>query len=166
MGIVQQSFNQAMSVAGLSNQLRQQNPNYQKQQEDRDFAKSTKKYYESKASIEKALEENPAGYAGHEELKAAQKQLEDRRTDELLARGKYSEWARRKSGKFGRIANMSEYDEKIAEIANDRAESIARQVSKQSQNEKEIVRQLRGLLPLSQELVARHNERRGLNESK
>ena len=166
MGVIQQSFNQALSVAGLANQLRQQNPNYQKKQEEKDFAKSTKKYYESKASITKALEETPAGYAGHKELKDAQKQLEDRRTDELLARGKYKEWAQRKSGQWGRIANMNQYDERIAEIANDRAENIARQVSKQSQNEKEIVRQLRGLLPLSQELVARHNARRGLNESK
>ena len=158
MGVIQQSFNQAMSVAGLSNQLRQQNPNYQKKQENRDFAKSTKKYYESKASIEKALEENPAGHAGHEELKAAQKQLEDRRTDELLARGKYSEWAQRKSGKFGRIADMSEYDERIAEMANDRAENIARQVSDQNQRNRDILRQLKGLLPMSQELVAKHKE--------
>ena len=158
MGVIQQSFNQAMSVAGLSNQLRQQNPNYQKKQEDRDFAKSTKKYYESKASLAKALEENPPGYAGHEELKAAQKQLEDKRTDELLARGKYSEWAQRKSGKFGRIANMSEYDEKIAEMANDRAENTARQIAEQNQRNRDIVRQLKGLLPMSQELVATHKE--------
>ena len=37
MGVIQQSFNQAMSVAGLSNQLRQQNPNYQKKMEEKDF---------------------------------------------------------------------------------------------------------------------------------
>ena len=158
MGVIQQSFNQAISVAGLANQLRQQNPNYQKKMEEKEFKESTKKYYESKASIAKALEEKPAGYAGHEELKDAQKQLEDRRTDELLARGKYSEWAQRKSGNFGRIANMSEYDEKIAEIANDRAEDMARQVSEQNQRNKDILRQLRGLLPLSQELVAKHKE--------
>lgn len=159
MGVIQQSFNQAMSVAGLANQLRQQNPNYQKKQEDRDFAKSTKKYYESKESIKKALKETPAGYAGHKELKDVQKQLEDRRTDELLARGKYKEWARRKSGHFGRrLVDMSEYDEKIAEIANDRAENIARQVAEQHQRDRETLRQLRGLLPLSQELVARHKE--------
>ena len=138
MGVIQQSFNQAMSVAGLSNQLRQQNPNYQKKMEEKDFKESTKRYNESKASIKKALEAKPAGYAGHEELKTAQKQLEDRRTDELLARGKY--------------------DERIAEMANDRAENIARQVSDQNQRNRDILRQLKGLLPLSQELVAKHKE--------
>lgn len=158
MGVIQQSFNQAISVAGLANQLRQQNPNYQKKMEEKDFAKSTKKYYESKASITKALEETPAGYAGRKELKDAQKQLEDRRTDELLARGKYKEWAQRKSGQWGRIADMSEYDERIAEMANDRAENIARQVSDQNQRNRDVLRQLRGLLPLSQELVAKHKE--------
>ena len=158
MGVIQQSFNQAISIAGLANQLHQQNPNYQKKMEEKDFKESTKRYEESKASIKKALEAKPAGYAGHEELKTAQKQLEDRRTDELLARGKYDEWAQRKSGKFGRIADMSEYDERIAEMANDRAEDIARQVSEQSQRNKDILRQLRGLLPLSQELVAKHKE--------
>lgn len=158
MGVIQQSFNQAFSMAGLAKQLYQQSPGYQKKMEEKDFDESTKKYNESKANIKKALEAKPAGYAGHEELKAAQKQLEDRRTDELLARGKYDEWAQRKSGKFGRIANMSEYDEKIAEMANDRAEDIARQVAEQNQRNRDVLRQLRGLLPLSQELVARHKE--------
>lgn len=158
MGVIQQSFNQAFSMAGLAKSLYQQSPGYQKKMEEKDFKESTDKYNESKASIKKALEAKPAGYAGHEELKAAQKQLEERRTDELLARGKYDEWAQRKSGKFGRIANMSEYDEKIAEMANDRAEDIARQVSEQSQRSKDILRQLKGLLPLSQELVAKHKE--------
>lgn len=158
MGVIQQSFNQAISIAGLANQLRQQNPNYQKKMEEKEFKESTKRYEESKANIKKALEAKPAGYAGHEELKSAQKQLEDRRTDELLARGKYDEWAQRKSGKFGRIADMSEYDERIAEMANQRAEDTARQIADQNQRNRDILRQLRGLLPLSQELVAKHKE--------
>lgn len=158
MGVIQQSFNQAISVAGLANYFYKQSPGYQKKMEKKDFDKSTKKYNESKANIEKALKEKPAGYAGHEELKAAKKQLEDRRTDELLARGRYDEWAQRKSGKFGRITDMSEYDERIAEMANDRAENIARQVADQNQRNRDIVRQLKGLLPLSQELVAKHKE--------
>ena len=158
MGVIQQSFNQAISVAGLANQLRQQNPNYQKKMEEKEFKASTKRYAESKAKIEKALEAKPAGYAGHEELKIAKKQLEDRRTDELLARGKYDEWAQRKSGKFGRIADMSEYDERIAEMANQRAEDTARQIADQNQRNRDVLRQLKGLLPLSQELVAKHKE--------
>lgn len=158
MGVIQQSFNQAISVAGLMEQLYQQSPGYQKKMEQKEFDESTKRYEESKASIKRSLEARPARYAGHEELKAALKQLEDRRTDELLARGKYDEWSQRKSGKFGRIANMSEYDERIAEMANQRAEDTARQIAEQNQRNRDVLRQLRGLLPLSQELVAKHKE--------
>lgn len=164
MGVIQQSVNQAFSVAGLARSLYQQSPGYQKKMEKRDFEKSTAEYEKSKADIKGALQKLPKGYAGHEELKTAQKQLEERRTDELLARGKYVDWAQRKSGRFGRIVDMSEYDERRAELANDRAESVARQVSEQNQRNRDILRQLRGLLPMSQYLVAKHKE--GLNESK
>ena len=51
-----------------------------------------------------------------------------------------------------------EFDEQKGQEANDRAENIARQVAEQNQREKDILRQLRGLLPLSQELVAKHKE--------
>lgn len=158
MGVIQQSLNQAASVAGLAKHLYQQSPGYQKKMEEKEFDESTKRYEESKANIKKALEAKPAGYAGHEELKSAQKQLEERRTDELLARGKYDEWAQRKSGKFGRLPSISEYDEEIAQEANQRAEDQARQIAEQNQRNRDILRQLRGLLPLSQELVAKHKE--------
>lgn len=162
MGVIQQSFNQAMSVAGLSNQLRQQNPNYQKKQEDRDFDKSTKKYEEAKKELGKAFENFPEGHPARKALVSAGNQLEDEFNDRLLARGKYTEWAARVGNKLKR----QEYDEQKAQEANQRAEDTARQIAEQNQRNRDIVRQLRGLLPLSQELVARHNERRGLNESK
>ena len=154
MGVIQQSFNQAVSVAGLANQLRQQNPGYQKKQEAKDFAKSTKRYEEAKKELGKSFENFPEGHPARKALVSAGNQLEDEFNDKLLARGKYTEWAARVGNKIKR----QEYDEQKAQEANQRAEDQARQAAEQSQNEKEIVRQLRGLLPLSQELVARHKE--------
>lgn len=154
MGVIQQSFNQAMSVAGLSNQLRQQNPNYQKKKEEKEFKESAKKYGEAKKELGKAFENFPEGHPARKALVSAGNQLEDEFNDKLLARGKYTEWAARVGNKIKR----QEYDEQKAQEANQRAEDAARQVAEQSQNEKEILRQLRGLLPLSQELVARHKE--------
>ena len=92
----------------------------------------------------------------------------EQRSNELFSRGNYVELARQeeinalnKAGYFGPFIG---FDEQKAQAANQRAEDQARQVSEQSQREKEMLRQLKGLLPLSQELVARHKE--GLNESK
>lgn len=158
MGVIQQSVNQAFSMAGLAKQLYQQSPGYQKKMEEREYEKSTKEYEQSKANIKSSLKKIPEGYAGHTELKTVQKQLEERRTNELLARGKYIEWARRKSGRFGRTVDMSEWDERMAEIANDRAEDTARQVSEQSQRTRDMLLQLRGLLPMSQQVVAKYKE--------
>ena len=154
MGVIQQSFNQAVSVAGLANQLHQQNPNYQKKMEEKEFKASTRRYEEAKKELGKSFENFPEGHPARKALVSAGNQLEDEFNDKLLARGKYTEWAARVGNKIKR----QEYDEQKAQEANQRAEDQARQVAEQSQREKEIVRQLKGLLPLSQELVAKHKE--------
>lgn len=154
MGVIQQSFNQAVSVAGLANQLRQQNPNYQKKMEEKEFKASTKRYEEAKKELGKSFEKFPEGHPARKALVSAGNQLEDEFNDRLLARGKYTEWAARMGSKIKR----QEYDEQKAQEANQRAEDIARQVSEQNQREKDILRQLKGLLPMSQELVAKHKE--------
>ena len=154
MGVIQQSFNQAVSVAGLANQLHQQNPNYQKKMEEKEFKASTRRYEEAKKELGKSFENFPEGHPARKALVSAGNQLEDEFNDKLLARGKYTEWAARVGNKIKR----QEYDEQKAQEANQRAEDQARQVAEQSQREKEIVRQRRGLLPLSQELVAKHKE--------
>ena len=154
MGVIQQSFNQAVSVAGLSNQLRQQNPNYQKNKEEKEFKESAKRYEEAKKGLGKAFENFPEGHPARKALVSAGNQLEDEFNDKLLARGKYTEWVARVGNKIKR----QEYDEQKAQAANQRAEDTARQIAEQNQRNSEIVRQLRGLLPLSQELVARHKE--------
>ena len=154
MGVIQQSFNQAVSVAGLANQLRQQNPNYQKKMEEKEFKASTKRYEEAKKGLGKAFENFPEGHPARKALVSAGNQLEDEFNDKLLARGKYTEWAARVGNKIKR----QEYDEEIAQEANQRAEDTARQIAEQNQRSRDIVRQLRGLLPMSQELVAKHKE--------
>ena len=161
MGVIQQSFNQAISVAGLANQLRQQNPNYQKKQEEKEFKKSVDEYEKAQEALDsKRLRSGPLA---QKELENAQIQLGEKHAAELLARGKYEAYANQvrnnANGKaFFERQTPPAYDEQRAQVANDRAEDRARQVSEQNQRNKDILRQLRGLLPLSQELVARHKE--------
>ena len=168
MGVIQQSLNQAMSVAGLANQLRQQNPSYQKKMEEKEFDKSSDEYKKAQEAL--ASKKQQAGPLAQKDLENAQLQLGERRAAELLARGKYTEYANRVTNNAYAKAISSNpvspfgsqtppaYDEQRAQAANQRAEDIARQVSEQSQRDKDILRQLRGLLPLSQELVAKHKE--------
>ena len=168
MGVIQQSFNQAISVAGLANQLRQQNPNYQKKMEEKEFKKSSDEYQKAQEAL--ASKKQQAGPLAQKDLENAQLQLGERRAAELLARGKYTEYANRVTNNayakaissnpvspFGSQAPQA-YDEQRAQAANQRAEDTARQVADQNQRNRDIVRQLRGLLPLSQELVAKHKE--------
>ena len=168
MGVIQQSFNQAISVAGLANQLRQQNPNYQKKMEEKDFKKSSDEYQKAQEAL--ASKKKQAGPLAQKDLENAQLQLGEKRAAELLARGKYTEYANRVTNNayakaissnpvspFGSQAPQA-YDEQRAQAANQRAEDTARQIADQNQRNRDIVRQLRGLLPLSQELVARHKE--------
>ena len=173
MGVIQQSVNQAVSVAGLAKYLHQQSPGYQKKMQAKEELAGYERYEAAKKEIKGQLKSHPENHVGNEELKAARDRLNEDRANELYSQGRYEDWARQtvrnaqeSKNQFGRLSNIVEYDEEIAQAANQRAEDQARQVAEQSQREKEIVRQLRGLLPLSQELVARHNERRGLNESK
>ena len=161
MGVIQQSFNQAMSVAGLSNQLRQQNPNYQKKMEEKDFKKSLDEYEKVQEALDsKRLKSGPTA---RKELENAQIQMGERHAADLLARGKYEAYANQvetnaRGKAFFERQTPPEYDEQRAQAANQRAEDTARQIADQNQRNRDIVRQLRGLLPLSQELVAKHKE--------
>lgn len=168
MGVIQQSFNQVFSMAGLAKQLYQQSPGYQKKMEEKEFDKSSDEY--QKAQMALALKKLLAGPLAQKDLENAQLQLGERRAAELFARGKYTEYANRVTNNAYAKAIISNpvspfgsqtppaYDEQRAQAANDRAEDIARQVTEQNQRNRDVLRQLRGLLPLSQELVARHKE--------
>lgn len=165
MGVIQQSFNQAISVAGLANQLRQQSPGYQKKMQAKEELAGYERYEAAKKEIKGQLKSHSEDHVGNEELKAARDRLNEGRANELYSQGRYEDWARQivrnaqeSKNRFGRLANIVEYDEQKAQEANQRAEDQARQVAEQNQREKEMLRQLRGLLPLSQELVARHKE--------
>ena len=160
MGVIQQSFNQAISVAGLANHLYQQSPGYQKKMEDKEFKESLDNYEKAQEALD--LKRQRGGLA-QKELENAQIQLGERRAAELLARGKYTEYANQvRNNAYGKAfferQTPPEYDEQRAQAANQRAEDTARQVAEQNQRNRDIVRQLRGLLPLSQELVAKHKE--------
>lgn len=161
MGVIQQSFNQAFSMAGLAKSLYQQSPGYQKKMEEKDFKKSSDEYEKAQEALDsKRLQSGPLA---QKELENAQIQLGEKHAAELLARGKYEAYANQvrnnANGKaFFERQTPPEYDEQKGQAANQRAEDIARQVSEQNQRNKDILRQLRGLLPLSQELVAKHKE--------
>ena len=175
MGVIQQSVNQAFSMAGLAKHLYQQSPGYQKMMEAKEFEESTERFIKGQEAL--ALKKKEAGPLAQKDIENAQIQLGERRAAELLARGKYSAYANRvvnnalgkaiSSNPVGPSGTQAPpaYDEQRAQAANQRAEDTARQVAEQNQREKEMLRQLRGLLPLSQELVASHTARRGLNAS-
>ena len=165
MGVIQQSFNQAISVAGLANQLHQQSPGYQKRMQAKEELAGYERYEAAKKEIKGQLKSYPENHVGNEELKAARDRLNEGRANELYSQGRYEDWTRQivrnaqeSKNWFGRLPSISEYDEEIAQAANQRAEDTARQIAEQNERNREIVRQLRGLLPLSQELVAKHKE--------
>lgn len=165
MGVIQQSFNQAVSVAGLANHLYQQSPGYQKRMQAKEELAGYERYEAAKKEIKGQLKSHPENHVGNEELKAARDRLNEERANELYSQGRYEDWARQtlrnaqeSKNRFGRLANIVEYDEQRAQEANQRAEDTARQIAEQNQRNRDIVRQLRGLLPMSQELVARHKE--------
>ena len=155
MGVIQQNFNQAISIAGLANQLRQQSPGYQKKMQAKEELAGYERYEAAKKEIKGQLKSHPENHVGNDEGRA----------NELYSQGRYEDWARQtvrnaqeSKNQFGRAANIVEYDEEIAQEANQRAEDTARQIAEQNQRNRDIVRQLRGLLPMSQELVAKHKE--------
>lgn len=168
MGVIQQSANQAFSMAGLAKHLYQQSPGYQKMMEAKEFEKSTERFIKGQEAL--ALKKKEAGPLAQKDIENAQIQLGERRAAELLARGKYSAYANRvMSNSLAKAVGANPvspfgsqtppaYDEQRAQAANQRAEDTARQVAEQNQRNRDILKQLRGLLPLSQELVAKHKE--------
>lgn len=161
MGVIQQSFNQAFSMAGLAKHLYQQSPGYQKKMENKEFNESLDNYEKAQEALDsKRLKSEPSV---RKELENAQIQLGEKHAADLLARGKYEAYANQirnnANGKaFFERQTPPAYDEQKAQEANQRAEDTARQVAEQNQRNRDILRQLRGLLPLSQELVAKHKE--------
>lgn len=162
MGVIQQSFNQAVSVAGLANHLYQQSPGYQKKMEYKEYKESQKRYFEGREALSKRRERAKEGSFEREAIENTMIKMGEQRSSELFSRGNYVEAARQdeinalnRAGHFGPFIG---FDEQKAQEANQRAEDQARQVAEQNQRNADIVRQLKGLLPLSQELVARHKE--------
>ena len=161
MGVIQQSVNQAFSMAGLAKHLYQQSPGYQKKMEDKEFEKSLDDYQEVQKILDSKREK--AGPLEQKEFENAQIQMGERHAADLLARGKYIAYANQvetnaRGKAFFERQVPPAYDEQRAQAANQRAEDTARQIAEQNQRNRDMIRQLRGLLPLSQELVAKHKE--------
>ena len=168
MGVIQQSLNQSVSVAGLANHLYQQSPGYQKKMDYKEYKESQKRYFEGREALSKRRERAKEGSFEREAIENTMIKMGEQRSNELFSRGNYVELARQEEinalNRAGHFGPFIGFDEQKAQAANQRAEDQARQIAEQNQRNSDIVRQLRGLLPLSQELVARHKE--GLNESK
>lgn len=157
MGVIQQSFNQAISVAGLANQLRQQSPGYQKKMQAKEELAGYERYEAAKKEIKGQLKSHPENHVGNEELKAARDRLNEGRANELYSQGRYEDWTRQivrnaqeKKNWFGRIPSFSEYDEEIAQEANQRAEDTTRQIIAQRDAYKSVLDQLKGVNQVSQ----------------
>lgn len=157
MGVIQQSVNQAFSIAGLANQLRQQSPGYQKKLQQKEELKGYERYEAAREELKGQLKTHPEGYVGHEELKIARERLNEGRANELYSQGRYADWARQtvrnaqeKKNRFGRESSIVEYDEQKADEANQRAEDTARQIMAQRDAYKSVLDQLRGVNRVSQ----------------
>ena len=157
MGVIQQSFNQAISIAGLANQIRQQSPNYQKKMQAKEELAGYERYEAAKKEINGQLKSHPENHVGNEELKDARDRLNEGRANELYSQGRYEDWTRQivrnaqeKKNWFGRIPSFSEYDEEIAQEANQRAEDTTRQIIAQRDAYKSVLDQLKGVNQVSQ----------------
>ena len=146
MGVIQQSFNQAVSVAGLANQL---NPSFQNIKEaikTKHFAKNMQRVIDDPA-------EDP------ETKKAAENMfqgLRQRQANYAYEHGYSRGDARLAARMQGKVDKY--YDEQKAQEANQRAEDTTRIIIAQRDAYASVLQRLRGLLPMSQELVAKHKE--------
>ena len=147
MGVIQQSVNQAFSIAGLANQL---NPSFQNIKEaikTKHFAKNMQKVIDDPAEDPETKEAATKMFHG----------LRQRQANYAYEHGYSAQDARLAARMQGKVDKY--YDEQRAQEANQRAEDTARQVSEQSQRNRDILNQLRGLLPMSQDVLAKRNAR-------
>lgn len=154
MGVIQQSFNQAFSMAGLAKQLYQQSPGYQKKMEEKEFKQSTAQYIQGQKVLGRQRKLTKEGSPEREAIDNAKLKLGEQRSNELLSRGKYAEWARQEKhnaiNRAGHFGSVVEFDEQKGQEANDRAEDTARQVFEQNQRYRDVLNQLRGVNQVSQ----------------
>lgn len=138
MGVIQQSFNQAISVAGLANQLNPSFQNFKEGMKTKHFAKNMQKVIDDPA-------EDP------ETKKAAENMfqgLRQRQANYMYKNG-YSEreayLAARMQGKVDKY-----YDGQRAQEANQRAEDTTRIIVAQRDAYKSVLQRLRGVNQVAQ----------------
>lgn len=138
MGVIQQSFNQAVSVAGLANQLNPSFQNFKEGMKTKHFAKNMQKVIDDPAEdleTKKAAENMFQG-------------LRQRQANYMYQHG-YSEreayLAARMQGKVDKY-----YDEQRAQEANQRAEDTVRIITAQRDAYGNVLQRLRGVNQVSQ----------------
>ena len=146
MGVIQQSFNQAVSVAGLANQLNPSFQNFREGMKTQHFAKNMQKVIDDPA-------EDPETKNAAENMFQG---LRQRQANYMYKNGYSAGEARLAARMQGKVDKY--YDEQKAQEANQRAEDTTRVIMAQRDAYSNVLQRLRGLLPMSQELVARHKE--------
>lgn len=138
MGVIQQSFNQAVSVAGLANQLNPSFQNFKEGMKTKHFAKNMQKVIDDPA-------EDPETKNAAENMFQG---LRQRQANYMYKHG-YSEreayLAARMQGKVDKY-----YDEQKAQEANQRAEDTARIITAQRDAYKNVLQRLKGVNQVSQ----------------
>lgn len=138
MGVIQQSFNQAISVAGLANQLNPSFQNFREGMKTKHFAKNMQKVINDPA-------EDPETKNAAENMFQG---LRQRQANYMYKNG-YSEReayvAARMQGKVDKY-----YDEQRAQEANQRAEDTTRIIVAQRDAYKNVLQRLKGVNQVSQ----------------
>ena len=138
MGVIQQSFNQAVSVAGLANQLNPSFQNFKEGMKTKHFAKNMQKVIDDPA-------EDPETKNAAENMFQG---LRQRQANYMYKNG-YSEreayLAARMQGKVDKY-----YDEQKAQEANQRAEDTTRIIMAQRDAYASVLQRLRGVNQVSQ----------------
>ena len=138
MGVIQQSFNQAVSVAGLANQLNPSFQNFKEGMKTKHFAKNMQKVINDPA-------EDPETKNAAENMFQG---LRQRQASYMYKNG-YSEreayLAARMQGKVDKY-----YDEQRAQEANQRAEDTVRIITAQRDAYAGVLQRLRGVNQVSQ----------------
>lgn len=138
MGVIQQSVNQAFSIAGLANQLNPSFQNIKEASKTKHFAKNMQKVIDDPAEDPETKEAATKMFHG----------LRQRQADYMYEHGYSAQDARLAARMQGKVDKY--YDEQKAQEANSRAEDTARQIAEQNQRNRDILNQLRGVNQVSQ----------------
>ena len=138
MGVIQQSFNQAVSVAGLANQLNPSFQNFKEGMKTKHFAKNMQKV------INDPAEDPETKNAAENMFQGLRQRQANYAYEHGYSRGD-ARLAARMQGKVDKY-----YDEQKAQEANQRAEDTTRIIMAQRDAYASVLQRLRGVNQVSQ----------------